>query len=153
MRRKLICHAVSSGLGHACFSSYIAESNKYFITGAHRWPHNHTGNVQNITGLYLQQNALGKTNRLLSFYMPRTTQKTTLPTILCCRENIFTELLPSNERIHRRNTDSFVKTRTAQKMIHPTILLLLRAFVCCGNGFTELLPSNVRRDTIYWAVA
>jgi hypothetical protein len=45
----------------------------------------------------------GKNYRLLSFHTTRTAQKTTYPTILHCRGNVFTELLPSNDSgIHRQ---------------------------------------------------
>jgi hypothetical protein len=40
---------------------------------------------------------LGRTKRLLSFDTTRTAQKTT-PTILGCRENVVSELLPGNDR-------------------------------------------------------
>jgi hypothetical protein len=60
-----------------------------------------------------------------------------------------------------RPTDSpFIKTRTAEKMTRPTILILLRVFVAAGkclssryllpNGgihLTEPLTSNDGRDT------
>jgi hypothetical protein len=43
-----------------------------------------------------KQEVLGRTNRLLSFDTIRAAQKTTPPTILPCRGNTFTELLPRN---------------------------------------------------------
>jgi hypothetical protein len=54
---------------------------------------------------------------LLSFDAARTVQKTAPATILHCRGNAFTELLPSNDRY----TDTHRHTR-------PTILLLLRVY-------------------------
>jgi hypothetical protein len=45
---------------------------------------------------------IGRINRLFSFDTTRTAQKTTPQTVLRCRGNVFTELLPSNDRgIHR----------------------------------------------------
>jgi hypothetical protein len=45
-----------------------------------------------------RQNVLGRTNRLLSFDMTRTADKTTPATIFRCRRNVFTKLLHSNDR-------------------------------------------------------
>jgi hypothetical protein len=66
--------------------------------------------------------------------MTRITQKMTPPTIRRCRGNVFTELLPINDRgIHRQNHRLFFdKTRTAQEMKRQTIYLLLRLFVAAG---------------------
>jgi hypothetical protein len=110
----------------------------------------------------IKQEVLGIINRLFSFDTTRTAQKTTPPTILRCRGDVFTELLPSNDRgIHRQTHRlSFDKTQTAQKMTRPTILLLLHIIVTAGTclpsrylpkkgwiHFTERLPSIDRRDT------
>jgi hypothetical protein len=73
-----------------------------------------------------EQEVLGRINHLLSFHTIWTAQKTIL---YCCR-NMFTELLPSNDSlIHRLSCN---KTWTAQKMMHPTILLLLHVFIAMG---------------------
>jgi hypothetical protein len=78
--------------------------------------------------MYIQE-VPGKTNRLLSFDMTRTPWKTLPPTILRCRGNIFTELLPSNDKgIHRQS----------HRRTHPTVLILLREFFTAGTG----LPSR-----------
>jgi hypothetical protein len=45
-----------------------------------------------------KQEVLGRTNRLLSYETTRTPKKTTPPTILRCCGNVFTELLPSNDK-------------------------------------------------------
>jgi hypothetical protein len=91
----------------------------------------------------------GRTNRLL-FPLIRhgTPQKTTPLTILNCRGNVLTQLLPSNERDIHRQTH------------RQEILLLLRVFVATGKSlpsrclamkggihFTKPLPSNYRKDT------
>jgi hypothetical protein len=52
--------------------------------------------VLSVDRNYLQ--VLGRTNRLLSFDTTRAAQKTTRPTILRYRGNVFTEPLPSNDR-------------------------------------------------------
>jgi hypothetical protein len=65
-----------------------------------------------------KQEILGRTNRLLSCDTTRTAWKTMPLIILHCRENVSTELLPSNDRGIHRPTDT-----------RPTILLLLRLFV------------------------
>jgi hypothetical protein len=61
------------------------------------------------------QEVPGRTNRLISVDTTRTAQKMTPPTIFRCSGNVFTKLLPSNDRriykqIHRL---SFDKTRIA----------------------------------------
>jgi hypothetical protein len=96
------------------------------------------------------------TNHLLSFDI-WTVQKILPPAIFHCCRNIFTELLPRNNRgihgqTHRPYSD---KTWTAQKMTCPTILLLLHIFVAVRTCLpshclatkgkihvTEPLPSN-----------
>jgi hypothetical protein len=97
------------------------------------------------------------TNHLLSFDMTWTAQKMLPPAIFHCCRNVFTELLPRNNRgIHgQTHRPYFDKIRTAQKMTCPTIILLLHVFVamrtclpsCCLTTkgkihFTEPLPSN-----------
>jgi hypothetical protein len=58
---------------------------------------------------------------------------------------MFTELLPSNDRmIHRLSCD---KTWTIYKIMPPTILLLLHVFIAIGKVFTKLLNSNNWEDT------
>jgi hypothetical protein len=84
------------------------------------------------------------------------------PKILCCYGNVFTELLPTNDRgIHRQtHTLSFHNTWTAKKMMRPVILLLLRIFGAVGTcslsrclpakeeiHFTKPLPGNNKGDT------
>jgi hypothetical protein len=60
----------------------------------------------------------------------------TPPTILHCRVNDFTELLPGKNRdLHRF---SFDKTWTAKKMTHPMSLLLLSVFVAMGTCLPSL---------------
>jgi hypothetical protein len=73
----------------------------------------------------MKQEVMGRTNRLLPFNIVLSACKTTSPTSLRCRRNVFTETLPSNDRwIHRQTHRlSFDKTRTLQKTTHPTILL------------------------------
>jgi hypothetical protein len=86
-----------------------------------------------------KQEVLGRTNRLFYFNTTRTTWKTTPLTILCCRGNVFTELLLSNDigtHTHASNNSSVVEC------IH-----------CRGKVFTEPLPTNERRNTIYRAFA
>jgi hypothetical protein len=82
----------------------------------------------------------GRTNSLLSFDKKRVAWKTTRPTILLCRGNVFTELLPTNDRgIHRQiHRLLFGKTRTAQKLTRPTALPFLRVFLAAGT----CLPSS-----------
>jgi hypothetical protein len=58
----------------------------------------------------IEQEVLRITNRLLSFGVIRIAQKTISSTIICCRDNVFTELLPSNDRGKHRHIDN---TRTA----------------------------------------
>jgi hypothetical protein len=107
----------------------------------------------NASKRQLEQEVLEITNRLLSFDTTRTVQKTP-PTILRCRGNVFTELLPSNDRgIHRQTHRlSFDKTRTVQKMRRPTISI--DACIRCGkNVFTKSLNTTERTGTLNWAVA
>jgi hypothetical protein len=95
----------------------------------------------------IRQDVLVRTNRLLSFESTRTTQETAPPTILRCRGNVFTELLPSNDRgIHRL---SFVKTRTAYIMAPPTNFLLLRVFVAAGTCVTSRCLATMRGGEIH----
>jgi hypothetical protein len=77
---------------------------------------------------------MGRTNVLLSYDTTPTVQRTTVPSILRCRGNIFIMLLPSNDRgIHgQTHRLAFDKTRTAKKIMRPTNLLLLRVFVAAG---------------------
>jgi hypothetical protein len=98
----------------------------------------------------MEQEVLGRINRLLSFSTTWTAQKTTPPTIIFCRVNVFTKLLPSNDRgIYREaHRLSFDKTRTAYKMTCPTSLLYLAFIICRGNVFAEPLPNNEKRDTL-----
>jgi hypothetical protein len=83
-----------------------------------------------------EREILGRTNRLLCFDATRTAYKTTPPTIHCCG-NIYTKLLPNNDRgihtqTHRHaSNNSFVVARI----------------------LTGPLPSNDRRDTVYRAFA
>jgi hypothetical protein len=110
----------------------------------------------------IKQEILGIINCIFSFDTARTAQKTAPPTILRCIGNVFTELLPRNDRgIHRQaHRLSFHKTRTSLKMTRPAILLPLHVFVAAGKclssrylpnrrwiHFTERLPSIDRRDT------
>jgi hypothetical protein len=82
-----------------------------------------------------EQEVLRRTNRLHSFDKTWTAQKTTPPTILQSLRNVFTELLPSNDReIH---------TQT-QASKNSSVVACIR---CSGNVFTEPLPSNERMDT------
>jgi hypothetical protein len=46
------------------------------------------------------------TNILLFFDTTRTVKKTLPPTVLRCRRNVFTEPLPSNDRIHSKYTQT-----------------------------------------------
>jgi hypothetical protein len=46
----------------------------------------------------LQQEVLGRINRLLPFETTPTAKKMTPPTIPLCRGNVFTEPLPDNDR-------------------------------------------------------
>jgi hypothetical protein len=114
-------------------------------------------------------------NRLLSSDATRTAQKTTLPTNIRCRENVFTELLPGNDRgIHRHTRPTicillcvFVAAgmfteplpsndreihRQTHRHTRPTSFILL-CIRCRGNVFTEPLPSTERRGTLNQAVA
>jgi hypothetical protein len=51
---------------------------------------------------YTKEEVLGRTNSLISFDTTRTSQRNIPPAILRCCENVFTELLPRNDRgIHR----------------------------------------------------
>jgi hypothetical protein len=70
---------------------------------------------------------LRKTNRLFIFDKTRTAYKTTPPTIIRCRANNFTELLPGNDRGIRRQTH--IQTR-------------LTSICYRENVFNEPLPSN-----------
>jgi hypothetical protein len=67
-----------------------------------------------------QQEALGRTNNLLSFDRTRTASKTTPPTILLYCDDVFIELLPSNDTGDRH--------RDCDTHMHPTIPVLLRVF-------------------------
>jgi hypothetical protein len=80
-----------------------------------------------------------KTNRLLSFDTTRTAQKTTPPTILRVRRNVFTELLPVNDRGLHRQTHR-------HKHGNPSTVWGIRRR---GNVFTEPLPSNERMAILY----
>jgi hypothetical protein len=84
-------------------------------------------------------------NSLPSFHTTRVAYKTTPPTLLRCRGNVFTEPVPNNDkRIHRSRVTlrravyrqshklSFDTTRTVQKTTPPTILLL-SVFVAAGT--------------------
>jgi hypothetical protein len=67
-------------------------------------------------GTYRNKKILGKTNRLLSFDMTWTAKKTTPATIIRCRGNVFTELLPTKDRgIHRDPQTLLWWNTTAQK--------------------------------------
>jgi hypothetical protein len=70
----------------------------------------------------LKQEVLGRTDRLHSLDTTRTAKKTTPPTILHCRWNVFIELLPSNDKGIHRPTDT-----------RPAILLLLLVFFAVGT--------------------
>jgi hypothetical protein len=78
-----------------------------------------------------KQEVLVRTNRLLSFETTLTSSKTTPPTFLHFRGNVFTESLPSNYKgIYRQAHGlSFDNTRTIQKTTPATILPLLCVFV------------------------
>jgi hypothetical protein len=69
---------------------------------------------------------MGRINRLLSFDMTQTTHKSDTSNIsLLLQEYIYQAIL-GDTGIHRHtNTRSLDMTWTIQKMIHPTILLLL----------------------------
>jgi hypothetical protein len=68
-----------------------------------------------------------------------TAQKTMPPTILRCRTNVFTELLPSNNKgIHR-------KTHT---LTRPTIILLLRVFAAAGTCLPSCCLAMKREETL-----
>jgi hypothetical protein len=96
------------------------------------------GNSSSRVWLHIKQEVLGRTNRLLSFDTTRTAQKMTVPTILRCRGNVFTELLPSNDRgIHGRTN--------IHESNNYSIITSIR---CRGNVFTEPLPSNGSMDTL-----
>jgi hypothetical protein len=77
---------------------------------------------------------LGRIKSLLSFDTTSIVEKTMPPTILLCRLNVFTELLPNNDtRIHRQTHRLyFDKTRTAKKLTRPTIPLQ-RELVAAGT--------------------
>jgi hypothetical protein len=105
------------------------------------------GNVKDDEVLKLWQEVLGKTNRLISLYMTRTAKQMT-PPILCCRGNVFRDLLPNNDSGINRQTHRYA---------HPTILLFLRVFIAAGTclprrclatkggiQFTDPLHSNDR---------
>jgi hypothetical protein len=96
---------------------------------------------------------LGRTNHILSFNTTQTTQKMKLPTIICCRGNIFTELLPSNNReIHRTSDSPLIRHGHHRKWYvqHSSFA----ACICCqSNVFTVLLPSTEMRDMLYQTFA
>jgi hypothetical protein len=94
-----------------------------------------------------RQEVLETTDCLFSYDTIQTAQKTRPPAILRCNQNVFTELVPSNDREIHRHT-------------RPTILLLLRVFfaaVTClpsrclatkgGIHFTEPLLRSDRKHT------
>jgi hypothetical protein len=85
-----------------------------------------------------KKGVLGRTN-LLSSDTTRTAQKTTPPTILRCRGNVFTELLPSNERGIHRPTDSPL-------MRHGSHIKGRSQHAAC-------LVSSLPRERVYCAVA
>jgi hypothetical protein len=126
-------------------------------------------NVQKISQplfslLSLFLNKSSGENQLPAFLWYETDRiKTTPTTIICCRGNVFSELLPSNGRGIYEYTQthrfSFEKIRTAYKITRSTILSLLRVFIaagtclpsCCvapngGIHLTEPLACNDRRD-------
>jgi hypothetical protein len=49
---------------------------------------------------------MGRTDRLLSFDTTRTAKKMTPPTVLRCRGNVFTDLLPLSEDTARTENDA-----------------------------------------------
>jgi hypothetical protein len=65
------------------------------------------------------QDVLERTTRLLSFDMTRTAWKTTPQTLLRCRGNVFTLLLPNNDRGRHRQTHRHMRL---------TVLLLLSMY-------------------------
>jgi hypothetical protein len=82
------------------------------------------------------------TNHLVSFDTIRTAQKTTLPNILRCRRDVFTELLHINDGEYR--------DRHTYTPNNSSIVACIRYR---GNVFTEPLPRNERRDILYRAFA
>jgi hypothetical protein len=77
------------------------------------------------------------------FVLIWTAEKTIPRTILCCRGNVFTGLLPSNDKCY---TDRPTETRVHQCSI-------VMCIHCSRNVFADLLPSNEKRDTLYRAFA
>jgi hypothetical protein len=75
-----------------------------------------------------EQEILGRINRLLSFDTTWTPQKTTPPIILRFRGNVFTELLPNNDRMHNWSLRSQCK---GQQLRPPLIYLCM--YVCRNN--------------------
>jgi hypothetical protein len=93
-----------------------------------------TINMKIIEEYRLTKNAFrirssGKNNSLFPFDTKPAAYKTTSPIILRCRWNVFTELLPGNDReIHRQT----------YRHMRPAILRLLRVFFAAGT----CLPSR-----------
>jgi hypothetical protein len=105
--------------------------------------------VDSLVEFYIKKQALGRINRLLSFDTTWIAYKTTPPTVFLCRGNIFTESLPSNDRVIHRLTNRHTR---------PTTILLFCVFVAAGTClpsrwlaikegyFTEPWPSSDRSD-------
>jgi hypothetical protein len=96
------------------------------------------------------QQVLERNNRLLSFDTAWTLQKTTPPTNLRCRGNVFKKPLSSNDRgIHKQTHRlSFDMTRTAQKTTLPTILLLC-VFIASGTCLPSRCLATISGIQIY----
>jgi hypothetical protein len=68
----------------------------------------------------------------------------TTPKIICCRGNVFTKPLPSNNGGIDRQTYRlfFDTTWSSQKTMRPTILPFLCVFTAARTCFSKPLPSN-----------
>jgi hypothetical protein len=64
-------------------------------------------------GVWRKQEVLEWNNRLFSYDTTWAAEKTTPPTILRCRRNVFTKLLPSNIDMDRMESDEFKNSSIA----------------------------------------
>jgi hypothetical protein len=95
-------------------------------------------------GKYTPHNeVVGRTNRLISFDTTGTTLKTTPPTILRCRGNVFTEPSLCNDRgLHRQTYRLSLIRHGPHRKRRIKQFFLVSCNRCHENAYTKPLPSN-----------
>jgi hypothetical protein len=149
MRKKLIRYAASSGIEGARFSVTLQTATDMAVL------HNHIGkcaehNWRLVPLITKLREVLGRTNCLLSFHTTQRAQKTTPPTTLQCRGNVFTELLHGNDSGIHRETQRlpFHKTGGRTQNDASNNSSIVECIRCRGNVFTEPLSRTDWRDTL-----